>query len=81
MITSATFSPDGTTLAVTCVDGLVRFYQVYLHTNDSTPRCLHEWKPHEGKEVTNLFFLDNHTQFTSMSKLVFAFLFVINLIF
>merc|ERR1719483_1971289 len=26
------------------------------------PRCLHQWKPHEGQPVSSLFFLDNHKE-------------------
>lgn len=62
IITGATLSPDGTTLSVSCEDGVIRFYQVYFHTNESTPRCLHQWIPHGGKTVNSFFFLDNHTQ-------------------
>ena len=25
-----------------------------------SPRCLHNWPPHEGKPLSSLFFLDNH---------------------
>ena len=25
-----------------------------------SPRCLHHWRPHDGKPVSSLFFLDNH---------------------
>ena len=25
-----------------------------------SPRCLHEWAPHDGNPVSSLFFLDNH---------------------
>lgn len=61
LITNATYSPDGTTLAISTVDGFVKFYQIYLH--ESTPRCLHStWSPHDGAAVTSFFFLDNHTQ-------------------
>lgn len=62
VITGAIFSADGTTLAVSCEDGVIRFYQVYQHTNDSNPRCLHQWKPHGGKTISSFFFLDNYTE-------------------
>lgn len=64
LITGAIFSADGTTLAVSCEDGVIRFYQVYKHTNDGNPRCLHKWKPHGGKTITSFFFLDNYTDQT-----------------
>ncbi|EAT38138.1 AAEL009934-PA [Aedes aegypti] len=62
LITGAIFSADGTTLAVSCEDGVIRFYQVYQHTNDNNPRCLHQWKPHGGKSISSFFFLDNYTE-------------------
>ncbi|XP_034471576.1 enhancer of mRNA-decapping protein 4 homolog isoform X2 [Drosophila innubila] len=58
LITCAALSPDGTTVAAACADGLVRFYQIYLF-DVRNHRCLHEWKPHDGKRVSSLFFLDN----------------------
>lgn len=60
LITSVTFSPDGTTLAIGTEDGFIRFYQIYFH--ETTPRCLHTWDPHESAAISNFFFLDNHTQ-------------------
>lgn len=30
-----------------------------MYANES-PRCIHQWKPHEENPVTSLFFLDNH---------------------
>ncbi|KAH8378342.1 hypothetical protein KR093_010780, partial [Drosophila rubida] len=58
LITCAALSPDGTTVAAACDDGVVRFYQIYLF-DVRNHRCLHEWKPHDGKRVSSLFFLDN----------------------
>ncbi|WAR11787.1 EDC4-like protein [Mya arenaria] len=45
-ITDAAFSPDGTALATASLDGEVM--------------CLHQWKPHNGKPMSCLFFLDDH---------------------
>lgn len=59
-ITSATFSPDGTTLAISTEEGSIQFYQIYFH--EPTPRCLHKWLPHDGAAISDFFFLDNHTQ-------------------
>lgn len=53
-------SPDGSTLGVASVDGVIRFYQVYMH--DKEPRCLHQWNPHNGKPISSFFFLDNLTR-------------------
>jgi enhancer of mRNA-decapping protein 4 len=61
-ITCAIYSPDGTTLAISSEDGTIRFYQVYFLGNDINPRCLHQWKPHDGKVISSFFFLDNHTK-------------------
>ena len=61
-ISDATFSPDGTALATASLDGQVKFFQVYMHGSES-PRCLHEWSPHDGKPVSSLFFLDNHKNY------------------
>lgn len=60
LITHATYSPDGTTLAISTADGFIRFYQIYFH--ETTPRCLHAWSPHDGESISSFFFLDNHTQ-------------------
>lgn len=63
-ITGASFSPDGSTLCVSGMDGMIRFYQVYFHTNEPTPRCLHQWTPHDGRPISSFFFLDNLTKFS-----------------
>ncbi|XP_068975255.1 enhancer of mRNA-decapping protein 4 [Bombus flavifrons] len=63
-IIEATFSPDGTALATASFDGEVKFFQVYLHSNPHgnqvQPRCLHQWRPHGGRPISCLFFLDDH---------------------
>lgn len=59
MIIDAAFSPDGTAIATASLDGEVKFFQVYMQ-NGSKPRCLHQWKPHDGRPLSSLFFLDNH---------------------
>lgn len=58
-VANAIFSPDGTAIAVGGEDGHCRFYQVYFHTDERVPRCLHQWVPHDGKPITSFFFLDN----------------------
>ncbi|KZC10882.1 PREDICTED: enhancer of mRNA-decapping protein 4 [Dufourea novaeangliae] len=63
-IIEATFSPDGTALATASSDGEVKFFQVHLHDNSHgnqvRPRCLHHWRPHGGRPISCLFFLDDH---------------------
>ncbi|KAG8183618.1 hypothetical protein JTE90_025169 [Oedothorax gibbosus] len=59
-ISAATFSPDGTALAIGSVDGGVKFFQVNTLEKDVSPRCLHQWTPHPGKSLSSLYFLDNH---------------------
>ncbi|KAJ8303214.1 hypothetical protein KUTeg_019610 [Tegillarca granosa] len=56
-IMDAAFSPDGTALATASLDGEVKFFQVNENTS---PRCLHQWKPHDGKPLSCLCFLDDH---------------------
>lgn len=59
-ITDAAFSPDGTALATAALDGYVKFFQVYMADEEKSPRCLHQWNPHDGKPLSALFFLDDH---------------------
>ncbi|KAG7156091.1 Enhancer of mRNA-decapping protein 4-like 1, partial [Homarus americanus] len=33
---------------------------VYMADEEKSPRCLHQWNPHDGKPLSALFFLDNH---------------------
>ncbi|TRY77269.1 hypothetical protein TCAL_06947 [Tigriopus californicus] len=61
-IMDAAFSPDGTALATASSDGEVCFFQVYMHGSES-PRCLHQWSPHEGQALSGLFFLDDHKHY------------------
>lgn len=66
-IVEATFSPDGTALATASTDGEVKFFQVFLHSNPHNgqlqPRCLHQWRPHGGRPISCLFFLDDHKNY------------------
>ncbi|XP_071039309.1 enhancer of mRNA-decapping protein 4 [Parasteatoda tepidariorum] len=59
-IATATFSPDGTAIAIASTDGVVNFFQVNIPEQDESPRCLHKWIPHNNKPLSSLYFLDNH---------------------
>ncbi|KFB36315.1 hypothetical protein ZHAS_00003438 [Anopheles sinensis] len=67
-ITGSVYSGDGTTLALSSKDGMIRFYQVYQHANNCEPRRLHQWQPHEGRPVSSFFFLDNYTETVDNDK-------------
>lgn len=58
-LSEGALSPDGTVLATASHDGYVKFWQIYIEGQDE-PRCLHEWKPHEGRPLSCLLFCDNH---------------------
>ncbi|XP_072925993.1 enhancer of mRNA-decapping protein 4 isoform X1 [Hemitrygon akajei] len=58
-ISEGALSPDGTVLATASHDGYVKFWQIYIEGQDQ-PRCLHEWKPHDGGPLSCLLFCDNH---------------------
>uniref|UniRef100_A0A4W3K5R4 Enhancer of mRNA-decapping protein 4 n=1 Tax=Callorhinchus milii TaxID=7868 RepID=A0A4W3K5R4_CALMI len=58
-ISEGALSPDGTVLATASHDGYVKFWQIYIEGQDQ-PRCLHEWKPHDGRPLSCLLFCDNH---------------------
>lgn len=62
-IVDAAFSPDGTAIATTSLDGKVKFFQVFVK-NEGKPRCLHQWQPHGGKPLSSLFFLDNRKHYS-----------------
>ena len=65
-VIEATFSPDGTALATACSDGEVQFYEINLQsgaTIQKTPKCVHEWRPHDGRPISSLFFLDDHKNY------------------
>uniref|UniRef100_W5MIA3 Enhancer of mRNA-decapping protein 4 n=1 Tax=Lepisosteus oculatus TaxID=7918 RepID=W5MIA3_LEPOC len=58
-ISEGALSPDGTVLATASHDGYIKFWQIYIE-GQGQPRCLHEWKPHNGKPLSCLLFCDNH---------------------
>ncbi|NWS89940.1 EDC4 protein, partial [Toxostoma redivivum] len=58
-LSEGALSPDGTVLATASHDGFVKFWQIYIEGQDE-PRCLHEWKPHNGRPLSCLLFCDNH---------------------
>ncbi|XP_053571881.1 enhancer of mRNA-decapping protein 4 [Bombina bombina] len=66
-VSEGALSPDGTVLATASHDGYVKFWQIYIEGQDQPsvnkaecPRCLHEWKPHNGRPLSCLLFCDNH---------------------
>ncbi|XP_070616456.1 enhancer of mRNA-decapping protein 4 isoform X4 [Erythrolamprus reginae] len=59
-LSEGALSPDGTVLATASHDGYVKFWQIYIDGQDEPSRCLHEWKPHEGRPLSCLLFCDNH---------------------
>ncbi|KAJ7311954.1 hypothetical protein JRQ81_006277 [Phrynocephalus forsythii] len=58
-LSEGALAPDGTVLATASHDGYVKFWQIYIEGQDE-PRCLHEWKPHDGRPLSCLLFCDNH---------------------
>ncbi|KAF7998396.1 hypothetical protein HCN44_009794 [Aphidius gifuensis] len=51
----------GTAIATASLDGKVKFFQVNIHgVTLEKPNCLHQWKPHDGRPICSLFFLDDH---------------------
>ncbi|OCT82169.1 enhancer of mRNA-decapping protein 4-like isoform X2 [Xenopus laevis] len=58
-LSEGALSPDGTVMATASHDGYVKFWQIYIEGQDQ-PRCLHEWKPHDGRPLSCLLFCDNH---------------------
>ncbi|RZC35823.1 enhancer of mRNA-decapping protein 4, partial [Asbolus verrucosus] len=57
-LVDASFSSDGTAIAVACLDGYVKFFQIYMVDNEKQ-KCLHEWRPHDGKPLSSIIFVDN----------------------
>ncbi|PVD21395.1 hypothetical protein C0Q70_19568 [Pomacea canaliculata] len=64
-IIDAVFSPDGSALATASLDGEIKFFQVDWQYTNSSPRCLHQWKPHDGQPLSFLAFLDNLKNMTA----------------
>ncbi|XP_043285480.1 enhancer of mRNA-decapping protein 4 [Venturia canescens] len=63
-IVEAILSPDGTAIATASLDGEIKFFQVIIHGNAfQQPSCLHEWRPHEGRPISSMFFLDDHKNY------------------
>uniref|UniRef100_A0A3B3R8C7 Enhancer of mRNA-decapping protein 4 n=1 Tax=Paramormyrops kingsleyae TaxID=1676925 RepID=A0A3B3R8C7_9TELE len=60
-ISEGALSPDGAILATASHDGYLKFWQIYIEGPNS-PRCLLEWKPHDGRPLSCLLFCDNHKQ-------------------
>ncbi|KAL3282525.1 hypothetical protein HHI36_005706 [Cryptolaemus montrouzieri] len=66
-IVDVSFSSDGTAIATACLDGYVKFYQIYMVDNEKQ-KLLHEWIPHEGQPLSCLIFIDNILEYSSDSR-------------
>ncbi|XP_045470559.1 enhancer of mRNA-decapping protein 4 [Harmonia axyridis] len=66
-VVDVSFSSDGTAIATACLDGYVKFYQVYMGDNEKQ-KLLHEWTPHESKPLSCLIFIDNVLEYSSDSR-------------
>ncbi|XP_034937441.1 enhancer of mRNA-decapping protein 4 [Chelonus insularis] len=63
-IVEAILSPDGTAIATASLDGEVNFFQINFYGSTlQEARCLRKWKPHDGRPVSSLFFLDDHKNY------------------
>ncbi|XP_074109863.1 enhancer of mRNA-decapping protein 4 homolog Ge-1 [Cotesia typhae] len=67
-IVEAILSPDGTAIATASLDGEVKFFQVVYNNTLQEACCLHQWKPHDGRPVSSLFFLDDHKNYNSEAQ-------------
>ncbi|XP_057331359.1 enhancer of mRNA-decapping protein 4 [Microplitis mediator] len=67
-IVEAILSPDGTAIATASLDGEVKFFQVVYNNTLQQACCLHQWKPHDGRPVSSLFFLDDHKNYNSEAQ-------------
>nr|XP_023013294.1 enhancer of mRNA-decapping protein 4 [Leptinotarsa decemlineata] len=63
-VVDASFSADGTAIAIACADGYVKFFQLYMF-NDEKQKCLHEWRPHDGAPLSSIIFIDNVLEYSS----------------
>ncbi|KAG5876298.1 hypothetical protein JTB14_028939 [Gonioctena quinquepunctata] len=63
-VIDASFSSDGTAIAVASTDGYVKFFQLYMFNNEKQ-KCLHEWRPHDGAPLSSIIFIDNVLEYSS----------------
>ncbi|CAG9860340.1 unnamed protein product [Phyllotreta striolata] len=63
-VVDASFSSDGTAIAIASVDGYVKFYQLYMSDNKNQ-NCLHEWMPHDGAPLSSIIFIDNVLEYSA----------------
>lgn len=63
-VVDASFSADGTAIAIASVDGYVKFFQLYMFDSEKQ-KCLHEWRPHDGKPLSCIIFIDNVMEYSS----------------
>ncbi|CAF0842028.1 unnamed protein product [Adineta steineri] len=67
-VTCVCFSPDATALGTGTDKGEIKFFSIHFD-QPQTCRCLHLWKPHEGRPISSLFFLDDHKNLTQDTQL------------
>ncbi|KAJ8980296.1 hypothetical protein NQ317_005216 [Molorchus minor] len=63
-LVDASFSSDGTAIAIASSDGYVKFFQLYMFDNEKQ-KCLHEWRPHDGQPLSSIIFIDNVLEYSS----------------
>lgn len=63
-VVDASFSSDGTAIAIASTDGYVKFFQLYMFDNEKQ-KCLHEWRPHDGAPLSSIIFIDNVLEYSS----------------
>ncbi|KAJ8960755.1 hypothetical protein NQ318_020048 [Aromia moschata] len=63
-LVDASFSSDGTAIAIASSDGYVKFFQLYMFDSEKQ-KCLHEWRPHDGEPLSSIIFIDNVLEYSS----------------
>ncbi|CAH1183660.1 unnamed protein product [Phaedon cochleariae] len=63
-VVDASFSSDGTAVAIASSDGYVKFFQLYMF-DEEKQKCLHEWRPHDNAPLSCIIFIDNVLEYSS----------------